>query len=129
MAADGALTAAEVRAFLERFEQAQAAKSFDAVEGMLHPEAVFRFNDGDHRGLARIRAVFERTWNLGVTDERYAMSDIEVVHLGGDTAVATFTYRWSGVGEKGPFAIEGRGTTLLVRDRGRLCIRLEHLSR
>ena len=50
MDADRPITEADVREFLERFEEASATRLFAGVEGMIHPDAFFRFNDGDHRG-------------------------------------------------------------------------------
>ena len=40
-----------IRAFFERFEAAQNTHVFDEVIPLLHPDVVFRFNDGDFRGL------------------------------------------------------------------------------
>lgn len=123
------ITEAEVVAFLKAFETASGTESFANVRDMIHPNALFRFNDGDHRGLEAIQSAFQRTWAYDVKDERYTLSNIEVISVDTRSAAATFTFTWSGHGPEGPFHIVGRGTTLLVRHHGRLQILVEHLSR
>jgi hypothetical protein len=123
------ITETRVVEFLKRFEEASATELFANVAGMIHPNALFRFNDGDYHGLEAIQRAFESTWIQDVKDERYYLSDIEVVSVDTNSAVATFHYTWSGVGLHGPFQILGRGTSLLVLQDGRLKVMLEHLSR
>jgi len=129
MVSDRPVTEASVVEFLKRFEDVSATRTFANVRGMIHPNALFRFNDGDYRGLEAIQGAFESTWAHDVIDERYYLSDIEVVNVDTDSAAATFHFNWSGVGEQGPFQIVGRGTTLLVRHHGKLKVMVEHLSR
>lgn len=119
----------QVLEFLQRFERAQGTEDFDAVRPLLHPDVLFRFNDGDYRGLEAARGAFESTWALDVEDERYYLSDIEVLHRDGHSATATFRFHWSGVGDQGPFHIVGRGTCVLVRHDAELRLLVEHLSR
>ena len=123
------ITERQVRGFLARFEQAQATERFDAVEPLLHPDVLFRFNDGDYRGLEAARGAFESTWALDVEDVRYVLSHIDVLHRDASSATATFRFHWSGVGDQGPFEVVGRGTTVLVRYEGELRLLVEHLSR
>lgn len=119
----------EVLEFLAAFERAQGSRDFDRVGPLLHPDAMFRFTEGDFRGIDEIRNAFEATWAPEVADEEYRMVDIEVRHLDQTAAVATFGWRWSGTGSDGPFQIEGRGTTVLVRHEDGLRLMVEHLSR
>lgn len=118
----------QILEFLERFEKAQGTGNFDLVASMLHPDALFRFNDGDYRGVAAARCAFERTWAHEIEDERYRLTDVEVLHVDANSATATFRFHWSGVGDNGPFHIVGRGTSVLVRHDGALKLRVEHLS-
>lgn len=115
--------------FLSAFEQAQASQDFAEVAPLIHPDAVFRFNDGDYRGTDQIRAAFESTWALQVENEIYSMSDVEVEYTDSASAVVTFTFHWSGIGPEGPFEVAGRGTSVLVEHDGSLKVLLEHLSR
>lgn len=115
--------------FLSAFETAQESHDFDDVEPLIHPEAVFRFNDGDYRGTDQIREAFESTWALDVEEEAYTMSNLEVEHIDTASAVVTFNFFWSGIGPEGPFEIAGRGTSVVVKHEGGLKVVLEHLSR
>ena len=123
------ITEAEVGLFLKEYEDALGTGSFENVERMIHPDAMFRFNDGDYQGIDEIKAAFERTWAYDVEDERYWLSDVEVRTLDVDSASITFQFHWSGTGEDGPFQIDGRGTMVVVRECERLKIVVEHLSR
>lgn len=129
MHGDPQITDTQVVDFLNRFVEASATESFANVAGMIHPDALFRFNDGDYRGLAAIKGAFESTWAHDVKDARYYLSHIEVVSVDSNSAAATFQYNWSGVGTQGPFQITGRGTSVLVRHEDKLKVMVEHLSR
>ena len=133
-AAEGAemvdrITERQVLDFLGRFETAQNSEDFDRVAPFLHPDALFRFNDGDYRGLKAARGAFESTWEQDVGDEKYYLSDIEVLHTDSGSATAAFRFNWSGVTANGPFEVVGRGTSVIVRHEGELKLLLEHLSR
>ena len=124
------LTEAEALQFMARFEAALATEDFEKVAPLIHPQAVFRFSEGDHSGMADIRAAMERTWAFEVDDERYYLTDKRVLHSGKGAATVLFTWNWSGdSAEHGPFKITGRGTVQLVRHEGTIKILLEHLSR
>ena len=129
MPRDLPITETRVVEFLKRFEDASATRLFVNVAGMIHPNALFRFNDGDYRGLEAIQRAFESTWTQDVKDELYYLSDIEVLSVDTSSAAATFHFNWSGVGPHGPFQVVGRGTSLLVLHDGRLKVMVEHLSR
>lgn len=115
--------------FLSAFEEAQALQDFAEVAPLIHPDALFRFNDGDYRGTDQIRAALESTWAFDVENEIYSMSDFEVEYTDSTSAVVTFTFHWSGVGPEGSFEVAGRGTSVLVKQGGSLKVLLEHLSR
>lgn len=118
----------DVREFLQRFELAQSTRDFNQVAEMIHPDALFRFNDGDFRGLEEIREAFERTWALDVEESTYRVENIVVETIDTASAVATFDWVWSGEGEGGPFQIHGRGTTIVVEHEVSLRVLIEHLS-
>ena len=123
------LSEQQVLEFLSRFEAAQNSEDFDNVAPLLHPDVLFRFNDGDYRGLEAARGAFESTWAQEVENEVYRLSDIEVLHAGSGSAAATFRFHWSGVTAKGPFEVIGRGTGVIVRHQGEPRLLVEHLSR
>ena len=128
MSEQAAITQDQVLAFLAQYEIAQSTEDFEQVAPMIHPDALFRFNDGDFRGTEAIKGAFEGTWANDVKDERYELKDIEVTSLDGSTATAVFAFHWSGIAAHGPFAVEGRGTVVIVRHEGALKIKVEHLG-
>ena len=125
----GAITTEEVLDFMQSFEETQASQQFERVAPLVHPDALFRFNDGDYRGMDQIRGAFEATWAHDVKDERYYLTDIQVESTEANSATATFTFHWSGEGPEGPFHVVGRGTNVIVRHEGTLKVLVEHLSR
>jgi ketosteroid isomerase-like protein len=124
-----AIAREDVLAFMQAYVDASNSYDFANVSDLIHPQAVFRFTSGDNVGIEAIQAAFERTWAYDVEDEAYELSDVQVVHTDVDTAVVTFRYHWSGVGPRGPFRVDGRGTSIVVRDNGALKVMVEHLSR
>ena len=116
--------------FVARYEAALAMKNFDDVAPLIHPDAVFRFSEGDHRGLDAIRSAFEQTWSADVADDQYQISDRRVLWRTPASATVLFSWAWSGNStEHGSFRIDGRGTLVIVRDEAGYRIVLEHLSR
>ena len=126
-----AVTPESVVQFLNHFEEVALKEDFDLLEDMIDERAFFRFNDGDFRGRAAIRAVFEKTWrgDPSVKKVRFYLSDIVVLSTDQASACATYTYHWEGSQGGAAFTIQGRGTRLLVRENGRFRIVHEHLSR
>ena len=122
------LSQAEVEAFVASYATASATKDFTKVVDFIHPDAIFRFADGDFVGVDSIQAAFEWTWN-SAEDDRYRLSNVRVAHLGASSASVTYDFHWSGVTDGRPWAANGRGTAVIVRHQGRLQIVLEHLSR
>jgi ketosteroid isomerase-like protein len=122
----------EVVAFLNHFEEIAREKNFDLVADMIHERAVFRFNDGDFIGRPAVRAAFEKTWasSTGTSDEeKFHLSDIVVVATDTNAAAATYHWNWEGISQGKRFAVQGRGTRVLVREGERWRIVHEHLSR
>lgn len=125
------ITKEDVREFLHRFEQLASEKDLGLIENLVHEDAFFRFNDGDFRGRAAVRQVFQKTWDASssVAGEKYYLTDIEVLSADQNSATATYTYNWEGRFEGRSFSIKGRGTRILVKVNGSLQIIHEHLSR
>jgi ketosteroid isomerase-like protein len=123
------VTESQVLAFLKAYEVAGNSHDFAQVADMIHPNAIYRFTDGDFFGLEAIRGAFEKTWSSEVTDERYWLEDVKIVYLDSSSACLTYNFHWTGVGRIGSFHSTGRGTQLVVRDGDRLQSIYEHLSR
>jgi len=125
------LTEESVIQFLHHLEELGAQKNFDVVEAMIHDDAFFRFTDGDFIGKPAVRTAFEKTWqgSAKVQNERFFLTEIQVLSVDASSATATYTWNWEGSVEGHAFQIKGRGTRVLVLTDGRLQIIHEHLSR
>ena len=128
---DDTVTAEAVVRFLHHFEAVAMEEDFDLLHDMIDDNAVFRFNDGDFVGREAIRRAFEKTWrgDPTVKKARMFLSDIVVLTTDQASASATYTYHWEGSQAGRTFTIQGRGTRVLVHERGQLRILHEHLSR
>ncbi len=124
------ITETEIKELLARYEEAANSHDFSQVASMIHPNATFRFTDGDHHGIEAIQGAFESTWNTwDVEDERYQITDVKIVTTDAQSAAITYTYIWSGVANGKPFSVRGRGTNVIVRNGESLQFIHEHLSK
>lgn len=128
MALDEPITDAEIRDFLEKYEAAANSGDFANVRDMIHPDAIFRFTEGDFIGHNPIQAAFEKTWGHDIQDDRYYLTNVNVVSKDMKSATITFTFNWTGRVEGRPVHTVGRGTSVIVRNGGHLQFILEHLS-
>lgn len=126
MAADEPITDTEIRDFLERYEAAANSGDFANVRDMIHPEAIFRFTDGDFIGREAIQGAFEKTWGHDIQDDLYYLTGVKVISKDVKSATVTFTFNWTGVVEGRPVHTVGRGTGVIVRNAGRLQFIFEH---
>ena len=104
-------------------------KRFEDVAPLIEDDAVFFFNDGSYVGAESIKGAFEKTWALGIQDERYSTDNIRWLLKEERVAVCTFAFHWTGV-VKGKFKElgSGRGTCLLRKIESEWRIAHEHLS-
>ena len=104
-------------------------KRFEDVAPLIEDDAEFFFNDGSYLGAESIKAAFEKTWALGIQDERYWSDDIRWLLKGERVAVCTFAFHWTGA-VKGKLEElgAGRGTCVLRKSGSGWRIVHEHLS-
>lgn len=114
-------------AALEAYLAATNTHDFDHVERVLAPDAVYFFGDANCIGVSEVRGYFERTWAM-IPDETYWAEDIEWVALSEDTAVATYTYHWSGTINGQERSGSGRATNVFTRTPHGWRLTHEHLS-
>lgn len=116
-----------VESFLADYIRATNTHRFDEVAPLIDEDAVFWFSSGSYRGLAAIRAAFERTWGM-IQNEVYAVEDVEWLVQGDAGAVCLYTFRWrgdiDGVAREG----SGRGTNVLRHTGAQWQVIHEHLS-
>jgi ketosteroid isomerase-like protein len=123
------ITESDIRAFVARYEAASGTHDFSNVADLIHPNAMFRFRDGDFIGIDAIRAAFEKTWtSWDVKDERYYLTDVVIVHIDAGSASITYAFNWSGVVDGKSFSSSGRGTGVIVKNGANLQFIHEHLS-
>jgi len=124
------ITTEYVEEFLHNFERLAAKKDFSLIKGMMHTRVFLRFNDGDFEGIEAAKGVFERTWasSAAIQDEKFYLTDINVLSTDSNSAAVTYTYNWEGAYQSKPFKITGRGTRVLTRQDGTLRLVHEHLS-
>lgn len=123
------ISESEIFEFLQHYERASQSRDFSTVMDFIHPDALFRFNDGDYAGRQAIQAAFVNTWAHDVINEHYEISDKRIIYANTESAVVAFTFRWSGLVKSQSFQNKGRGTSVIVRAGTRLQIVCEHLSR
>lgn len=122
-------TEGEILDFLQRYENATNTHDFLNVAPFIHPNAIFRFNDGDFVGLQEIKDAFVSTWQR-IKNETYFIRNVTVVSIDSNSAVVSYNFHWVGMVEGGQSSGNGRGTNVLVRnEEGKLSVAYEHLSK
>lgn len=119
--------AAELTAFMTRYEQAANTHDIGRVAPLIDADAVYWFSDGSHRGLAEITEAIEQTF-AAIQDEVYEIQDLEWVVLAADHAVCRYRFSWTGLVDGRPRSGQGRGTNVLVKRKGGWKMQHEHLS-
>ncbi len=122
-----AAAAQSAAAALEAYLAATNTHDFDHVERVLAPDAVYFFGDATCIGVSEVRGYFERTWAM-IPDETYWAEDIQWVNRTADTAVATYTYHWSGTIDGQERSGAGRATNVFTRTPHGWRLTHEHLS-
>jgi ketosteroid isomerase-like protein len=112
---------------LKSYELVINRHDFDALLDLIAPNAVFWFSEGSHRGIADIRAAFERTWRT-LSDETYWLDQVEWIAEGDVAAACVYRFNWRATIDGKEASGSGRGTTVLSRASGRWQIVHEHLS-
>ncbi|MGH3187410.1 MAG: YybH family protein [Streptosporangiaceae bacterium] len=119
--------AAELTAFVTRYEQANNSHDIDRVMPMIAADATYWFSDGSHRGLEEIAGAVERTF-AAIQDEVYEIRDLEWVVLTTEHAVCRYRFSWKGVVDGQPRSGQGRGTNVVVKRDEAWKMLHEHLS-
>lgn len=106
--------ATEALEVMYAYERATRSKDFDNVAPLLHPDAFYRFNDGDHRGLDELRGAFVNTWKK-IQEEVYEISDLRAIVWSDDLVSVIYIFKWAGVVDGVPATGSGRGLNTLTR--------------
>jgi len=119
--------AAELTAFMTRYEQANNSHDIDRVAPLIAEDATYWFSDGSYRGLGEITGAIARTF-AAIKDEVYEIKDLEWVVVTADHAVCRYRFFWTGSVDSRPRSGQGRGTNVLVKRDGAWKTQHEHLS-
>jgi ketosteroid isomerase-like protein len=115
------------RDVLKAYERHLNRRDFDALAGLIAPDAVFWFSDGSHGGIHAIKAAFEATWRA-LPGEVYWLEDVEWIADGDTAAACIFRFNWTASAGDRQISGSGRGTTVLKCTNNRWQIVHEHLS-
>jgi hypothetical protein len=118
----------ELEQFLKKYEEATNTHDFANVIGLIHPNALYRFTDGDFIGINQIRRAFENTWQK-IKEEVYSITELKIITADSNSAVVAYTFHWLGLVEEKEKTGNGRGTNVIVRNGTKFYCIYEHLSR
>lgn len=114
--------------FLKAYEIALATQKWQSVSPLIHERACVTFSNGSfYIGKAEVQRAFERNFAL-IQDEKYSISDIHWVSKTEDYAVCLYTFHWHGLINGKSANGSGRGTAVLVNEKGKWLLLSEHLG-
>jgi uncharacterized protein (TIGR02246 family) len=119
--------AAELTAFMARYEQANSRHDLERVTAMIAPDATYWFTDGSYHGRPAIEEAIARTFTA-IRDETYEIHDLEWIVLTARHAACRYRFSWAGVVDGQPRSGQGRGTNVIVKRDGTWRMQHEHLS-
>ena len=117
----------DYHSFLQQYERALGAHTWEAVESFIDDDACFIFSDGTSIGKVQIERAIRKTFAL-ILDETYRIQDVVWVYVHDDCALCTYTFHWSGVIDGKQCEGRGRGTNLLVKSEIGWKVKHEHLG-
>jgi ketosteroid isomerase-like protein len=114
-------------ALLKEYERKLGHHSWEAVEDLIHDDAVFIFSEGTFRGKQEIGQAFMRTFEI-IQDEVYSIHDLHWLVVNELTAACIYEFRWQGIvnGQKASGGV--RGTSILQKTPDGWKIIHEHLG-
>lgn len=118
----------ELDTFLKAYELAANSCDFDNVAPLIADDATFWFTNGQYEGKQAARKAFEETWG-SIKDEKYQISNVRWVGKNYWVSSCTYDFTSDGMVEGKRQVYKGKGTNVLVRERGSWRIAHEHLSK
>ncbi len=131
-----AINAEQIRAEVERFWGAFAAKSPDVIESFYLPESTVFSSSSSRAEPGRLAATRRKREYLHPQNRiRVQLGHVEVQPIGDKAAVANYTFEFHASRVMGALGKDieediqnGRATQVFVEQEGRLCILHEHFS-
>ncbi len=115
------------RTLMKDYERGLGEHSWDAVQDMIHEDAVFIFSEGTFRGKQEIAQAFKKTFAT-IQNEQYSTRDLCWLLVSETVAVCVFEFYWTGVIHGQETSGGGRGTSILRKTQYGWKIILEHLG-
>lgn len=112
---------------LSAYEQALASQDWSVVAPLLHDDVCVTFANGTYKGKAAVREIFEQNFH-SIQDEQYVISQLHWAYQSPLSAVALYEFHWQGMIAGEAASGGGRGTSMMVFERGRWWIITEHLG-
>jgi ketosteroid isomerase-like protein len=122
-----AALAAELTAFLRRYELANNSHDFARIAPLICDDATYWFSEGSYHGIDEIRKAIELSFAT-IQEEVYQIHDLAWVAMTEEFAVCTYGFRWEGRVNGEPGSGAGRGTNVIARRDGVWKMLHEHLS-
>ncbi len=113
--------------FYEEYQAALASQRWERVGPLIHQSCTVVFSSGTFEGIDQVEAAFRRTFDL-IEEERYAITNLRWLDRSENRAIAIYDFAWEGLIDGKPASGGGRGTSVLIRERERWQMLLEHLG-
>jgi ketosteroid isomerase-like protein len=114
--------------FLGRYELALATQDWVSVAPLIHDDACVTFSNGAYyQGKAEVQKAFEKNFGL-IQEEKYSIYDICWIKKTDRFAVCTYCFHWQGLIRGEPASGSGRGTSILIKEKGKWLLLVEHLG-
>ena len=115
-------------AFMQLYIANTNTHNFNKVRPMLHQNALYWFDEKEYSHTADIQAAFITAWQY-LPDEVYIIKNLRWLSFGSNSATCIYEYEWKGTHNNKSMKGSGRGTNLLVKEKGEWKIMHEHLSK
>lgn len=114
--------------FIQAYEQALASQDWMNVDPLVHDNVCVTFSNGTvHKGRLEVQSAFEKNFSL-IKDEAYSITNVHWVIKGSEMAVYLFDFSWSGMINDRQASGSGRGTSVLIKERDKWQLLVEHLG-
>jgi len=114
--------------FLRNYGLALATQNWEAVSPLIREDACVTFSSGSfYVGKTEIQQAFERNFG-SIQDEKYLISDIHWVTKSRDYAICIYAFEWHGIINGKLSSGSGRGTSVLICEKGKWFLLSEHLG-
>ncbi len=117
----------EPEEFLNQYKSALATQNWEEVSPLIHEDACVVFSSGTHKGKREVKQAIEKNFAL-IKNETFSISNVHWVQKTDSFAVLLFNFHWSGLINENPAKGTGRGSSIIVKEKGKWQLLIEHLG-